>query len=1268
MWRYLICSLLGCCFISMTEAQPTNPFAPIQANDLEVFQVRVNHKTGFARFFNTPGGDLAYVLIEPRYDYIQEDYLPYHDGDLSKPIPSPYRLFETDEQVGILNRALREVLPARYQQIRILGDHLFAVEESGQEGFAMIDTAGRYLLNGMRFEDLHIGVESWKNPSPRFVFFKKDGLWGVCRLSGEVVIPPGYTAIQPSGLSGCFKVGAGKDLWKAVDSTGAVLIPQPMEDLQLLSANMFLGFDGLYWRRLTNEGNGSYRAGAERFVQVEKLNTTMAVLVSQVDDQRFAAALWRVHERPAELKRVFLKTHDDLDIQKLITLLKTGNSNTGQQWFFPLDDDKAFQMPSGNGLALVDTAGGETRLPYNWIQSSGFPGIYKIWSTSFGLYHLPTSRVLQVPAFASISNIEGRIAFAQSRGTSQLLGIADTGLVIYPVAASKIVLQDSNMAVLQLPGTSMTVSFSADGTFTEEFAQTRLMRVSSNADRPLREAEIIEKVKLPPSKGIPHKTDTIFIKKDNNTWFLFKAIDKNNGRPGSEKEIQRIPIPSSLALWKAEEVLRNKLVALFYRDARYMSPLISTYQARQAVTRLYDTDRRAFIGDSSVLGFRRFDSLYQYTAFIDQHGRMGLMDRKGIELQQDSQPLRYTYIGRFVAGRARVALGGQLALNHPKPLDQPFKFEIARHEQFLDEFQALPTQRLSQSMAQAGVYVVSTPESPVRWGYINEQGQLYAIPEADYLTDYQEQDSTAFYLRYNRREAFGRPDADYGLLDHQGLPLTPAKYSQITRIEDMLLVEADSTPTFYFTPKGVELFVNPTRLRPFSEGYAQFMDPNTRLWGYLDSTGRVAIPPAFSYARSFSEGRAVVANPEGFLVVIDPGGHQVFATNIPVRMSALLGDFKSGRCWFKGPSGWLWGCYDRDGRVVFEPKYHHTLKSLSGSAATGYEFNPLPMDYFDGRALVRVASGEQHRYHLIDSTGRITRDLPELRHAGGWQPSGFAVFSSREQKQGIINRFGDVVVPPAHTEIRPFINGFAAVKTALGKWGLVDTLGRQVLEAKYSAVDTVSEGLVKVKYPNSALWYYLDTTGRQVFPSGFEQAGTFSEGMTLVKSDKGMQIMDREGRVTKIAAGAPVAFSEGIFCIEEPRGSIKWSYFSDAKGNNRFGRYFAEVMPFQQGVAGFRSLLDGRRKSSLGAINRRGVMVVPPKYRKLHIQPDGSIITNPQRFYGLLDTRGRELLPPDYDRLERYEDPTLFRVERGESIGYLRVRESVVNWVWPLQK
>ncbi|MDV7394741.1 WG repeat-containing protein, partial [Arthrospira platensis SPKY1] len=81
-----------------------------------------------------------------------------------------------------------------------------------------------------------------------------------------------------------------------------------------------------------------------------------------------------------------------------------------------------------------------------------------------------------------------------------------------------------------------------------------------------------------------------------------------------------------------------------------------------------------------------------------------------------------------------------------------------------------------------------------------------------------------------------------------------------------------------------------------------------------------------------------------------------------------------------------------------------------------------------------------------------------------------------------------------------------------------------------------------------------------------------------------------------------------------------------------------------------------------------GVMVVPPKFRLLHIQPDGNIITNPQRFYGLLGKKGATLIPPEFDRIEPFEEQGLFRVERGAALGYMRVVQEQGEWAWPLSK
>ena len=56
------------------------------------------------------------------------------------------------------------------------------------------------------------------------------------------------------------------------------------------------------------------------------------------------------------------------------------------------------------------------------------------------------------------------------------------------------------------------------------------------------------------------------------------------------------------------------------------------------------------------------DQNYKYTTFIDEYGKMGLIDREGKECIVNGEAVRFTFIGPFVAGRARVCIGGELDL------------------------------------------------------------------------------------------------------------------------------------------------------------------------------------------------------------------------------------------------------------------------------------------------------------------------------------------------------------------------------------------------------------------------------------------------------------------------------------------------------------------------------------------------------------------------------------------------------------------------------
>ena len=261
-----------------------------------------------------------------------------------------------------------------------------------------------------------------------------------------------------------------------------------------------------------------------------------------------------------------------------------------------------------------------------------------------------------------------------------------------------------------------------------------------------------------------------------------------------------------------------------------------------------------------------------------------------------------------------------------------------------------------------------------------------------------------------------------------------------------------------------------------------------------------------------------------------------------------------------------------------------------------------------------------------------------------------------------------VLCEPKFKRIAPFEDGLAKVQNDAGQWGIINQKGKLLIEPGYANLGQASEGRIAAKKTRYSGWSYIDYNGRQVIDGPFKEAGVFQKGVSLVMYDEQKMIIDRDGLMIPLPSGSPLFFSEGVLGVDESTNNNGLDFYADISGNNIFGRYFEEISPFQLGVAKVRRYAEQKkRKELLGAINKRGVMIVPAKYRMLHIQPDGNIIINPQRFHGLADKNGNILLPPIYDRIEAFDEKGVYKVERGEKVGYFILNNTKSQEVWPLQ-
>lgn len=165
--------------------------------------------------------------------------------------------------------------------------------------------------------------------------------------------------------------------------------------------------------------------------------------------------------------------------------------------------------------------------------------------------------------------------------------------------------------------------------------------------------------------------------------------------------------------------------------------------------------------------------------------------------------------------------------------------------------------------------------------------------------------------------------------------------------------------------------------------------------------------------------------------------------------------------------------YETDGVIVA-----YSMLSDSGCGAFDLRGNViLPMSYSSvtslGSVLVCDAGGTAALYDLQGR--KLSADYGSIRSFS----NGLACVSVGD-KYGYIDRTGKLVIPASYTEASNFSDGCAAVSTADGKWGVIDTKGTFTQFAgSYTFVEGFLGG-VAVASNGDGYFGLLDTAGNTV--------------------------------------------------------------------------------------------------------------------------------------------------------------------------------------------
>lgn len=308
------------------------------------------------------------------------------------------------------------------------------------------------------------------------------------------------------------------------------------------------------------------------------------------------------------------------------------------------------------------------------------------------------------------------------------------------------------------------------------------------------------------------------------------------------------------------------------------------------------------------------------------------------------------------------------------------------------------------------------------------------------------------------------------------------------------------------------------------------------LWGYVDTTGKMVIPPRYKWVEVFSEGNLTIVQAASGFGLLNKLGREVVAP-VHDEKIAILGcgmyAFREGGHWAilnstprridqgKVTDFQLFACDDGLLPVKWDGAWRYIDNEGALLPGPGFE---EAMSYNHGVAPVKP-HGED-LWTVVDKQGkRITNQafkqiFPFTEGLGvGIQDNAVG-----KNKYGVIDTAGNVVIPFQFGRIGgTFTGGYVAaaaydpydlqskgIGNEANTWFIYNRKGEKVGETHYDVWDSFSEGLVVIE--RNEKFGFADTTGKVVIPLKYDWACAFKSGLAFVCRKDRCGYIDRQGR------------------------------------------------------------------------------------------------------------------------------------------------------------
>jgi len=1018
---------------------------PFAAQSQQYYPIKQDNKWGL---IDSDGE----VVVSAKYDAIGEFK---HFG---------FAVMIREGGVGILNKKGAEVLPPKFQDLKILGSNLVAVMENG---FWRV-------INFQEDTILEKGYEEVKVWDDQYLTFSIDQKWGIVNATGQALSAVAYDDIKLV-KNHYFEVKKDKKTGLISDEGQMVLQPR-YDEIQIYNPTLFFFRTGAKWG-IYDRVSGEYVA--EKFDRFSKVANNFISLIENGKSYLFSESY-----------------------HAIIT-------NKGMEDFFPIADNQVL-FKLNNLMGMLDDCGNLVLAPkYSEIQTFS-DGLFRAnFGGKWGVVNTKDNVVLPFE-FDYVAPLKGAVCVVIK---NRMLGVSNKqGHILIPTDYSKIIVGD-NGQLKAFQGEEMKVfNVSDEGMAVAEGPALKQHFTLSIGSKGNGDGYAFSNI------------DNDHVLQDYE-WFYSAKKDRWGLRSLTDGSIQIEPTFDDIKVekefgftvvgmekfnyydfehttYRFDKVygLVNNEVGLTVSDIDFLDIRFDDFRKGYPVARcIFSNGRHGLINKIGKVIARD----YAYIGdFQEGMARVSIRGRLS-----GSQPTKANNLGELKD--YLFGLWSPNMLRDYTIYDRAFEEEAVLTCQdckwgYLD-FNGDLVVSDSYSFARDFVNEVGIVECDDKWGMLDREGKTLIPCDYDELGFLENTD--------NKIVKIYKQEQRYGLIDTLGKMNVRTLYEDIGKFSENRLSVKRAGLWGFVNKHGVEIIPCAYKdVKPFQEGYAAVKLDGK--WGFIDKSGDMILPAQYARVGFHGNGLIPVSN-GGAFGYVNLDGEMVIDAKFDRGFSFKNGIAKVER---EGKIGFI----DTQGDYIVKPRFISAsqfneygfaivtfgtdkirvgLINREGAMITNTPYRYIGK-FSEGYAAVRTKDG----FGFIDTLGRlaIKGDFDQV----GAFHNGRAMVK-RAGRCGYIDITGTEIIEPNFNKCLDFDDGKAVVYKNMKKAGLIDVNGEFLIRPSINKMYGFSgeRGIVR---DTNALFMYI-AEGARNYDGHYQKAKPFEHGVAVVQVDGKWGIINQKG-------------------------------------------------------------------------------------------------------------------------------------------------------------